>query len=73
MIPIFTIAAVCCIPVHNPAQREREHEILGNPACKRKTTRWKTGLSDEARADIASADERLRESLRAFPVVQAFT
>jgi len=68
MIPTFSLAALCCIPIHNPDQREKERAIMTRPALRQLSESWEATFPDAARLD-----ERVHERIRNFRVIRSIT
>jgi hypothetical protein len=66
MIPTLSIAAVCCIPSHNPDQREKERKIMKRPALRKLSDSWAATFPD-----AASVDERVNQRIRQFRVIRS--
>jgi hypothetical protein len=66
MIPTFSLAALCCIPSHNPDQREKERKIMKRPALHTLSESWAATFPD-----AAHLDERAQDRIRQFRVIRS--
>ena len=65
MFHSFSLAAVCCLPGHNPAQRIKERAIMTRPAFHQLRESWEV-IFPEARLETPVKTKRVR-AVRAHP------